>query len=262
MPWYSLYNDVLHRTFTGHDIDDDRYPKRVYIAPQYPLWLFDTEYNPPIGLPSSDYDNDVPMALSDSERAPTSSGRIVTYSQKDSSSSLPPSSPPVPSSPTQTPSDTRLDSTRVTDFAVLCIFGSKVDSDPTWNIIGIAIPAVVEVKRYCVEADLRRREVFVQLGQAQHDVTVQVEYLFSGLKQARVCAIAAAGPYWQWAIFTRSDVELANDDNQSNAAYIPSSDVIEELDVEWSIIYKMGTNESTAELQLINQEAGRIMRRV
>jgi hypothetical protein len=137
------------------------------------------------------------------------------------------------------------ESHRVTDFAILHPRVQSIrNGEP---VIGdVIIPVVTEIKTYhrSDHNDEHPASIVSRsegLAEAQDHVELQVQYLFSGMRQPSVIAIAAAGPFWRWCQFYKSE-EQRLFGNNDNADFIPSSDVLDAaVETEWSEIYKIGS---------------------
>jgi len=172
------------------------------------------------------------------------------------------SPPPRVQSTTTSAPGRENESHRVTDFALLHfrnvlspIIGEIVIED-------VLIPIIVEVKTYRRwECDDKHPNSVSSrsngLIEAQDDVSVQVQYLFSGRLQPSVIAIAGAGPFWQFRQFFKADSRRTFGD-EDDEDFIPNVTVLDQTrGSRWShIIYKIGTDRSNNMLVKIRNWAG------
>ncbi|KAF9233274.1 hypothetical protein BU15DRAFT_80291 [Melanogaster broomeanus] len=267
LPWYGLWNKAL-RIFEG--------APDCYLFPQHPLWLIETDTDsdseppsPSTRIPGSD-DDFVPTAYLFPPRSSLRwqlgrAGGDERWEESPSplSSPLAHKSGPMPTSPftmghrvvgsqqRSAPQNARSISIleeehKVTDFAVL-----QLRSDRHGHIVAAPIPVLAEIKLYRPvngsdddEETLHQREKLILKAQGQ--VEKQVLYLLAGRHQPAVIAIAASGPFWQWAQFSKRRQNVLHGDAE-NIDYVPKHEQIfdqRSLDPAWSKVYKIGTVDS------------------
>jgi hypothetical protein len=255
LPWYGLWDTVLR------SLEESQGNHICYLCPQYPVWLVEgiDDIRDPAQGPNSD---DVEMEYAFDGSVTLAHQLATTMPSSPMSSSSLPSSPLAHKSTTgvsfplvsaaqlriNTPPPRSVipkESHRVTDFAILHPRVQSIrNGEP---VIGdVIIPVVTEIKTYhrSDHNDEHPASIVSRsegLAEAQDHVELQVQYLFSGMRQPSVIAIAAAGPFWRWCQFYKSEEQrlFGNDDN---ADFIPSSDVLDAaMETEWSEIYKIGS---------------------